>query len=340
MDSRKYFFYHPSSLVDVCKDGHEPNPDTRFKSLIWDDSIKGITLQQEVFSNGNLNEEKTVRIRVAIFKDEDCAAYQHDVSRFNEWEYKEGQVSESIKMDRSSYRKILDMYSEASRKATEEIPRKIVCKVDVDYSMPVGQEEDKLTLTVPVSSGMLEPGVLYDIGIIEEGEVPVQWKEWACFKFFRLTMPVEEMFIPYSACLKVMTPIGGEICFSKSKDYRHYNGFFSDIHFDPVSDEVEINPALLCFEVEVKCGKDDLPFFNIVLKSGDAVIFNSMCRLLDVEGAERIFAFCPLSMERVHIKQYPEVTASLHVFDREIASFRFFTDRTERGKFRFDRMNK
>ena len=87
--------------------------------------------------------------------------------------------------------------------------------------------------------------------------------------------------------------------------------------------------------MEVKCGKDDLPFFNIVLKSGDAVIFNSMCRLLDVEGAERIFAFCPL-----YIKQYPEVTASLHVFDREIASFRFFTDRTERGKFRFDRMNK
>ena len=126
MDSRKYFFYHPSSLVDVCKDGHEPNPDSRFKSLIWDDSIKGITLQQEVFSNGDLNEEKTVRIRVAIFKDEDCAAYQHDVSRFNEWEYKEGQVSESIKMDRSSYRKILDMYSEASKKATEEIPRKIV----------------------------------------------------------------------------------------------------------------------------------------------------------------------------------------------------------------------
>ena len=63
--------------------------DSRFKSLIWDDSIKGITLQQEVFSNGDLNEEKTVRIRVAIFKDEDCAAYQHDVSRFNEWEYKE-----------------------------------------------------------------------------------------------------------------------------------------------------------------------------------------------------------------------------------------------------------
>ena len=32
MDSRKYFFFHLSSLVDVCKDGHEPNPDTRFKS--------------------------------------------------------------------------------------------------------------------------------------------------------------------------------------------------------------------------------------------------------------------------------------------------------------------
>lgn len=340
MDSRKYFFFHLSSLVDVCKDGHEPVPDSRFKSLIWDDSIKGITLQQEVFSNGDLNEEKTVRIRVAIFKDEDCAAYQHVVSRFNEWEYKEGQVSESIKMDRSSYRKILDMYSEASKKATEEIPRKVVCKMDVDYSMPVGQEEDKLTLTIPVSSGMLEPGVLYDIGIIENGDVPLWWNEWASFEFFRLTMPLEEMFIPYSACLKVIKPFGRELHLSKSTDYRHYTGFFSDIHFDPICDEVEVNPAQLCFEVVTKCSKKHLPFFKAVLKSGDTVIYSSLCRPVDVEGTDRILALCPLSMEGVSIKQYPEVTASLYVFDREIASFRFFTDRTERGKFRFDRKGK
>ena len=45
---RKYFFNYFSSLIDVCKDGHEPVLDMKYKSFLWDEDVKGITLQQEV----------------------------------------------------------------------------------------------------------------------------------------------------------------------------------------------------------------------------------------------------------------------------------------------------
>ena len=44
-NGRKYFFNYFSSLIDVCKDGHEPVPDMKYKSFLWDEDVKGITLQ-------------------------------------------------------------------------------------------------------------------------------------------------------------------------------------------------------------------------------------------------------------------------------------------------------
>ena len=35
-NGRKYFFNYFSSLIDVCKDGHEPVPDMKYKSFLWD----------------------------------------------------------------------------------------------------------------------------------------------------------------------------------------------------------------------------------------------------------------------------------------------------------------
>ena len=149
-------------------------------------------------------------------------------------------------------------------------------------------------------------------------------------------MPVEEAFVPYSAYLKVRKPIGGKLYFDRAADYRHYSDFFSDIHFDRICGEVEVNPALVCFDLEVKCSKKDIPFFSIVLRSADEVLYRGICRLADVEGTDRITVFCPLSSENLHVKDYKEITASLRAFGRGITSFRFFTDRTEQGKFRFN----
>ena len=132
-NERKYFFNYFSSLIDVCKDGHEPVLDMKYKSFLWDEDVKGITLQQEVHSIGNPDEARTVRIRLAIIKDEDCRAFMEVMNRYNQWEFAKGQVSSSIKVDGQSYRKILDYYGEDCRKAEEEILGKIVSMTEVGH---------------------------------------------------------------------------------------------------------------------------------------------------------------------------------------------------------------
>lgn len=335
-NSREYFFDHQSSRIDVCREGREPVPEAECRSFIWDDKIKGITLQEDVYSSGNVNEERQVKVKVVIIKNEDCEAFAEARSRYCQWQEGDGNVLPYMKMDSASYRKILEMYGEASRKSAGEIAGKMVYSMEVDYSMPAGRETDVLALTVPIDIEKLETDTVYRIGIIENGDLPLRCNEWACFNFFRLAMPVEEAFVPYSAYLKVRKPIGGKLYFDRAADYRHYSDFFSDIHFDRICGEVEVNPALVCFDLEVKCSKKDIPFFSIVLRSADEVLYRGICRLADVEGTDRITVFCPLSSENLHVKDYKEITASLRAFGRGITSFRFFTDRTEQGKFRFN----
>ena len=74
-NSREYFFDHQSSRIDVCREGREPVPEAGCRSFIWDDKIKGITLQEEVYSSGNVNEERLVKVKVVIIKNEDCEAF-------------------------------------------------------------------------------------------------------------------------------------------------------------------------------------------------------------------------------------------------------------------------
>lgn len=333
-NERKYFFNYFSSLIDVCKDGHEPVLDMKYKSFLWDEDVKGITLQQEVHSIGNPDEARTVRIRLAIIKDEDCRAFMEVMNRYNQWEFAKGQVSSSIKVDGQSYRKILDYYGEDCRKAEEEILGKIVSMTEVEYSMPVGQIEDTLTLTLPVSCDMLEANTVYCIGTFECGGLPMYCREWARFEFIRPAAPVEEMFVPYSAYLKVRKPVGRYLYFDKSVDYRHYTGFHSDIHYDKLCDEVEVNPALVCFEMEVRCDIKGLPIFSMEIGSGDKVLRRFYCQLLEAGNKNCIVAFCPLSVEDIPVTSYRELTASLRVFDRTIATFPFFTDRKEEGRLR------
>ncbi len=332
--SREYIFNYYSSLIDMYKDGYEPLWDLRWKSFLWDKNIKGITLKEDVSSYGDINKEKTVKIRLAIIKDKDCQEFVKAVRRYNQWEYTKGKVSSTIKIDESSYQKILDIYSKAFQTATADIVQKMIYKMDIDYSMPIGQWEDTLILTIPIDGNDLEPNTLYRIGIYECDEIPTFCHEWSWFDFFRPAIPIEEMFIPYSAYLRVRKQVRGKLYFDKATNYRHYNGYFSNIHFDKLCEEVEINPTLVCFELDVKCDKKHLPLFNIIISSGSEVIHREFCRLLDKDGTNRIVAFCSLSVEGIHVTNYNEITASLQVFDHIIASFSFLTNKTEQGVHR------
>ncbi len=334
--SREYIFNHYSSLIDIEKENYKPVLESRWKSFLWDNNIKGITLRQDVYTDGNVDEESTVKIRLAIIKDKDCIEFKEAVSRYNYWEYTKGKVSSTIKIDESSYKKILELYSKASQKSSTEIIKKIIKKIDIDYSMPIGQWEDTLTLTIPIDINDLEPNTLYRIGIYEYDGIPTFCHEWSWFDFFRPTIPIEEMFIPYSAYLKVRKQIRGKLYFDKATNYRHYNGYFSNVHFDKLCEEVEVNPTLVCFELDVKCDKKHLPLFNIIISSGSEVIHRDFCRLLDKDGANRIVVFCSLSVEEIHVTSYNEITASLQVFDRTITCFSFFTNKTERGEHRLN----
>ncbi len=329
--SREYVFNHYSSLIDISKEDHKPVWNSKWKSFLWDEGINGITLRQEVFSHGDVNEEKTVKIRLAIIKDKDCQDLMAVTNRYNQWKDTKGDISSSIKINSTSYQKISDLYSKDFQNLSKEILEKIIRKIDVDYTMPVGQSEDILTLTIPINCDMLEANTLYRIGIFECDAIPSFCHEWSSFEFFRSTMPVEDMFVPYSAYLKVRKPLQGKLYFDKAINYRHYKDFNSDIHYDRICMEVEVNPTLVCFELHVKCNKNELPLFSIIMKSENVILHRCYCRVFPIKGTNRIVAFCPLSVEDFHITSYNEITASLQVFDHAIANFSFLTNKTEQG---------
>ncbi len=323
--------------IDISKEGHEPQleKDTGSKDFLWDENIEGIIFQQDVFSYGNPNAEETVRIRLAIIKDEDCQEFTEAARRYDEWEFKQGQVSSAIKIDDSAYQKILEMYRKAYQEAVAEIPDRIIQKMDMEYSMPLGQWEDTITLKIPIDISALEPDTRYRIGVYEPDGIPESCAEWLWFKFSRLPKPVEETFVPRSAYLKVRKNIRGKLYFDKAVNYRHYDGYFSDIHYDQISQEVEVNPALVCFELNADYDKEEFPPFNIILSSNGTVIRHDTCRLAALDEADRIVAFCPLSTEYVRVKNYDEITATLQAFGQTIASFTFSTKKTEKGEFKF-----
>ncbi len=336
--SRKYILNHYSSLIDIHKDGYQPILDSKWKSFLWDEDIKGIILRQDIYSDrdGGVDVEKTVKLRLAIIKDEDCQELKEAEYRYSDWEYTKGKVSSTIKVDESVYQKILGEYSEAYQKSIAEIESKIIQKIDIDYSMPIGQWEDTLTVTIPIDFNILEPDTLYRIGIYDCDGNPTSCYEWSWFEFFQFPKPIEDIFVPHSAYLKVRKPIRGMLYFDKSTNYRHYKDFFSDIHFDKVCEEVEVNPTLVCFELNMKYDKEKVPIFNIIMSSGNTIIHRDFCRLVAIEGT-RIVAYCPLSVENLHVKDYNEITASLQVFDHTIACFSFSTNKTEQGVFNLQR---
>lgn len=336
--SREYVFFQDTCLIDICKDGHTPVLNSNCKTFLWDENISGITIRQEVYSEGDSDEEKKVRIGLVVIRDDDCREFCRAASRYKEWKYRKGNVSPSIEVGEGVYEMVAGMYAEDFLNLSKEIMKKILFRADFDYAMPVGQSQDVLTLTVPVKCSMLEPDTLYRVGILEEGSLPTTALYWPSFELFRPDVPVGDIFIPYSAYLKVRKQLrGGVLCFDNAYKYRHYQDFFSDIHFDRLCMEVEVNPALVCFELEVRCGKDNLPFFYIVISSEEKVLNRYPCRLLDVEGTGRIIACCPLSTNEIHITDYRKVTASLEAFDLTIARFTFFTDKTERGEVKLKR---
>ncbi len=333
--SREYIFNHYTSMIDIYQDGYEPSLDSKWKSFLWDKNIKGIILKQDVHSNGDVDVEKTVKIRLAIIKDLDCQELKEAASRYNYWEFTKGKVSPTIMIDDAAYQKILGIYNEAYQKSITEIDSKIIQKLDIDYSMPIGQWEDTLILTIPIDNSVLEPNTLYRIGIYECDGIPTFCHEWSWFDFFQFQKPIEEIFVPHSAYLKVRKQIRRKLYFDKATNYRHYKDYFSDIHFDRVCEEVEVNPTLVCFELNVKCNKKNLPIFNIIMSSKNTIIHSDFCRLVTMERTNRIVAFCSLSVEDFYVKDYNEITTSLQVFGRTIACFSFLTNRTERGVFKF-----
>ena len=114
--------------------------------------------------------------------------------------------------------------------------------------MPVGQIEDTLTLTLPVSCDMLEANTVYCIGTFECGGLPLYCREWARFEFIRPAVPVEEMFVPYSAYLKVRKPVGRYLYFDKSVDYRHIV-----ITPDSIRTYITINYAMRWRSIRLLC---------------------------------------------------------------------------------------
>ncbi len=329
--SREYILDHYSSLIDIQKDGYQPIFSSKWKSFLWDKDIKGIILKQEIYIDDVVDAEKTIKLRLAIIKDQDCQELNEAAFSYSNWEYTKGKVSSTIKVDEAAYQKILGEYREAYQKSIAEIDSKIIQKIDIDYSMPNGQWKDTLTVTIPIDYNILEPDTRYRIGIYKCDDIPTSCHEWSWFVCFQFSKPVEEIFVPHSAYLKVRKPIHGKLYFDKSTNYRHYKDFFSDIHFDRVCEEVEVNPTLVCFELNMKYNKEDLPLFNITMSSGNTVIHRNFCRLVAIEGTNRIAAFCSLSTNDFHVKEYDEITASLQVFDRTIACFSFSTNKTERG---------
>lgn len=350
---REYVFNTVYSSIALERTGVQPVFSERCQSFIDDGNISGIILKVDVSCYGDdVQEHKTV-MRAAVFRDEDCRRLDEAWHRLSEWESRREDVpsgfrpSLNVHMDENSYGKILDIYRKDFLDLKNEICSNAVCQLDFDYTMPEGKYEDSITLSLPLKSGMIASDTVYRIGVFDLDKGPVCSSGWSWFVFFHRTGQVEDFLRPHSASLRVMVPHHGSPVFDKAVRYRNYGDSGADIHYDTVCMEMEVNPALLCFEVEY----DDFdetcfPVFTIVIKSGNEVVEKKNARIMaeEIIGKEagnpdrrsRMLTLCSSLTEDVrHGIRDGEAEAVLQVFDRTIASFRFRTDVTETGEYSF-----
>ncbi len=330
----RYLFNPLFSQIDVCREGYEPVFVSNRKSFLWDEAVQGITLKMEVYSEHEASEEKKVRIKLAIVRDGDWRNLQESLCRYEHWKHTKEEPSSSFTMDGLSYQHVLELYHQDVRKTWDELSAKIIGESVADYAMPMGKDKDYFQQTIPVDMDKLEVNTSYRIFLSVGDDIPDAYQEWPLFMFFRPDLPVEETFVPYAAYLKVREQRGGKLLFDKATHYRHYKDFHTDIHYDDICMEVEVNPVLVCVELDVNGYKDLFPFFEIRLSSGGQTIWCDDCYLLPLKDTHRVVVYCPFSIEMIPITSYHEITVELQVLGRKLTQFSFLTDRTEPGELR------
>ncbi len=337
MDCR-YLFNPLFSQIDICREGYEPVFVSSRKSFRWDESVQGIAFKMEVYSGHEATEVCPVRVKLVIIKDDDWSALQVSLRRFEEWKITKGEGSFSFAMDEASYQHILDLYRHEVQQTLDELSSKIVSERVMDYAMPVGKSKDCFIQVIPVEMHKMEVNTTYRICLFADNDIADIFQEWPMFTFSRLCLPVEEVFVPYAAYLKVREQKDGKLLFDQSIHYRHYKDFYADIHYDEVCAEVEVNPALVCVELEVNGYEDTLPFFHMFLNSGGQTLWHDDCYLLSLPGTRRVVAYCPLSTNSFPVASCREIEVELQVFDRKLTQFSFLTDRTEPGELRMRKL--
>ena len=326
------------SQIDVCKEGYAPVFVSNRKSFLWDKEVKGITLRQEVDIMDVEAGEKMLRICFVIVKETDFQVFKEAMARCDEWMCTQGSLSSSVKMNEASYQNVLELYQSDSRKSLDELCERMIAKAEFDYLVPAGKCRDYLIKTIPVEMEKMELNTLYRICTFIDNQIIQSGNEGQLFDFFYLAMPVEDAFVPYCAYLKVREQRDGKLLFDKATHYRHYKDFYGDIHYDKVCMEVEVNPALVCVELEVNGNQERLPLFTLSISSADKEIWRDDCWLVALRRTKRIVACCPLSVDKIPVNYYPELTVSLYVFDRQLAQFSILTDRTEPGELRLRKL--
>lgn len=330
----RYLFNPLFSQIDVCREGYESVFVSNRKSFLWDEAVQGITLKMEVYSEHEASEEKKVRIKLAIVRDGDWRILQESLCRYEYWKHTKEEPSSSFAMDGLSYQHVLELYHQDVRKTWDELSAKIISESVTDYAMPVGKDKDYFQQTIPVDMDKLEVNTSYRICLSVGDDIPDAYQEWPLFMFFRPDLPVEETFVPYAAYLKVREQRDGKLLFDKATHYRHYKDFYGDVHYDKVCMEVEVNPVLVCVELEANGDNEVLPLFTVSISFADKEVWHDDCRLVAIKGTKRIVACCPLSVDMIPFSTYHEFTVSLQVFGRKLTQFSFLTDRTEPGELR------
>lgn len=332
---REYCFDTANASIAVVRDGRQSAFTERCQSFLYDEDISAFVLKLNVYSYGDNTESHSVKMRAAIFEDEDCRELADAHYRMSEWECSRGNVSPNVKVGPDEYKKILELYKEGFRNSSEEICRRAVCLMDFEYSMPAGKNGDSLTLTLPVSPELVRTGSFYRIGVFDQSAGPVGSHDWAWFILFHIEKPLEDTFIPQAASLRVIVPSSGRYRFDNNLRFRSYNGFFDDIHYDRICGEVEVNPVYICFDLEYPGFSEKyFPFFTIIIESGDAVIDRRAAKIMP-DGWPHMTVYCLLLGDVLRDIKDGEALAGLEVFGRRIATFPFSTLRTEKGDYIF-----
>lgn len=333
MDSYYYFDY-PNACVELRPAGKEAQHDQRQRCFLLDNSIDALSVKMRVARWEYNDKSPTCAMTLSLYKEDDCQPLLQAWLRLDEWQRKMEDAAKSISMSHDSAANILRMYEQSYAQAADEYRSKVVAQVHFSYAMPADKEEDTVSLLLPIDASSLQSETPYRLIISKQGEVEPRYGQSPRIGFFHADKPASQLFHPLKASIKVLPMKRGKTNLQKAVDYRNYDGYFDDVHFDDICQEVEVNPPLVSFLV----AKDEslkwqlLPIFSITLTSGGETIYHDDDARTATTDHRHYTVLTPLSSDYIScVGADGMVTATLRVFDTTLASFSFSVKQTVPG---------